>query len=56
MVKMFHLRRNPEPAQKKQITESSDILADVMLKHLTLKSSGELSHSFIRLETDPECR
>jgi len=42
MVKMFHLRRNPEPAQRQQITESSAVLADIMLKHLTQKSFSKL--------------
>ncbi|KAF8070121.1 hypothetical protein FPV67DRAFT_1579109 [Lyophyllum atratum] len=37
MVKMFHARRNPEPTQKKQIMESSAIVADVIVKHLEVK-------------------
>ncbi|KIM40119.1 hypothetical protein M413DRAFT_446273 [Hebeloma cylindrosporum] len=37
MVKMFHARRNPDAAQKKQIAASSKIVADIMLKHLSLK-------------------
>ncbi|KAF8973258.1 hypothetical protein BDZ97DRAFT_1912814 [Flammula alnicola] len=37
MVKMFHARRNPDPNQKKQIMESSKIVADIMLMHLSLK-------------------
>jgi len=37
MVKMFHARRNPDSAQKKQIAESSKIVAEIMLMHLTLK-------------------
>ncbi|KAJ7770214.1 hypothetical protein DFH07DRAFT_269298 [Mycena maculata] len=36
MVKMFHARRNPDAAQKKQITESSSVIAEIMVKHLTL--------------------
>lgn len=40
MVKMFHARRNPDPAQKKQITESSKIVANIMLLHLSLKDFG----------------
>jgi len=43
MVKMFHARRNPDVAQKKQISESSAVVADIMLKHLDLKpTSGKL--------------
>ncbi|KAF9049777.1 hypothetical protein BJ165DRAFT_1608842 [Panaeolus papilionaceus] len=37
MVKMFHARRSPDPSQRKQITESSKILAEIMLKHLNVK-------------------
>ncbi|KAF8906522.1 hypothetical protein CPB84DRAFT_1675694 [Gymnopilus junonius] len=37
MVKMFHARRNPDAVQKKQIVESSKIVADIMSKHLALK-------------------
>jgi hypothetical protein len=40
MVKMFHARRNPDPAQKKQIAASSKIVADIMLKHLSLSGFG----------------
>ncbi|PFH51493.1 hypothetical protein AMATHDRAFT_58882 [Amanita thiersii Skay4041] len=39
MVKMFHARRNPDPAQKKQIEESSTIVADIMLKHLKFEAT-----------------
>ncbi|KAJ7218040.1 hypothetical protein GGX14DRAFT_495423 [Mycena pura] len=37
MVKMFHARRNPDVAQKKQITESSSVIAEIIVKHVTLK-------------------
>ncbi|GLB37041.1 putative protein with domain of Unknown Function (DUF913) [Lyophyllum shimeji] len=37
MVKMFHARRNPEPSQRKQIAESSAVVAKVMVKHLEVK-------------------
>ncbi|KAF9475538.1 hypothetical protein BDN70DRAFT_996350 [Pholiota conissans] len=37
MVKMFHARRNPDPTQKKQIAESSQVVANIMLSHLNLK-------------------
>ncbi|TFK44714.1 hypothetical protein BDQ12DRAFT_730740 [Crucibulum laeve] len=43
MVKMFHARRNPEPAQKKQISESSAIVAGIMLQHLNLETFGDIS-------------
>ncbi|KAJ7132750.1 hypothetical protein C8R43DRAFT_929975 [Mycena crocata] len=41
MVKMFHARRNPDPAQKKQITESSSLIADIMVKHLNLRNFND---------------
>lgn len=41
MVKMFHARRTPDAAQKKQMSESSAVVADIMLKHLSLKSPSE---------------
>ncbi|KAJ7462340.1 hypothetical protein B0H11DRAFT_2175426 [Mycena galericulata] len=41
MVKMFHARRNPDPAQKKQITESSSVIAEIMVKHLHLKDFSD---------------
>lgn len=41
MVKMFHARRNPDAAQKKQMTESSKIVADIMLKHLSVEDHRE---------------
>ncbi|KDR75882.1 hypothetical protein GALMADRAFT_248624 [Galerina marginata CBS 339.88] len=37
MVKMFHARRNPDADQKKLIAESSKIVADIMLRHLSLQ-------------------
>ncbi|KAF7361866.1 hypothetical protein MVEN_00531100 [Mycena venus] len=37
MVKMFHARRNPDAAQKKQITESSSVIAEILVQHLNLK-------------------
>ncbi|KAJ6625623.1 hypothetical protein B0H10DRAFT_1782772 [Mycena sp. CBHHK59/15] len=44
MVKMFHARRNPDVAQKKQITESSSVIAEIMVKHLGLRDfSGKPS-------------
>ncbi|KAF7321292.1 hypothetical protein MKEN_00649200 [Mycena kentingensis (nom. inval.)] len=36
MVKMFHARRNPDATQKKQITDSSSVIAEIMVKHLDL--------------------
>jgi hypothetical protein len=41
MVKMFHARRNPDVAQKKQMAESSKIVADIMLKHLSVEGHRE---------------
>ncbi|KAK7472586.1 E3 ubiquitin-protein ligase tom1 [Stygiomarasmius scandens] len=41
MVKMFHARRTPDAAQKKQMLESSAVVADIMLKHLTSRSLEE---------------
>jgi E3 ubiquitin-protein ligase HUWE1 len=41
MVKMFHARRNPDAAQKKQITESSSVIAEIMVKHLSPRAFGE---------------
>lgn len=40
MVKMFHARRNPDPMQKKQIKESSKIVAEIMLKHMNINEFG----------------
>ncbi|KAF5386145.1 hypothetical protein D9615_002574 [Tricholomella constricta] len=42
MVKMFHARRNPEPTQKKQIAESSGIVANLMVKHLEVKDFDDV--------------
>ncbi|KAJ7703165.1 hypothetical protein B0H17DRAFT_1175941 [Mycena rosella] len=41
MVKMFHARRNPDAAQKKQITESSSAIAEIMVKHLNLRDFND---------------
>ncbi|KAK1218494.1 E3 ubiquitin-protein ligase tom1 [Marasmius sp. AFHP31] len=43
MVKMFHSRRTPDPAQKKQMFESSAVVADIMMKHLSVKDLGDTS-------------
>ncbi|KAG7098569.1 hypothetical protein E1B28_000502 [Marasmius oreades] len=43
MVKMFHSRRTPDSAQKKQMLESSAVVADIMMKHLSLKDLGDTS-------------
>lgn len=57
MVKMFYARRNPDSSQKKQIKESSTLVAQIMLKHLSLKnfgkqlsSSGQI-HNFDYIQT-----
>lgn len=41
MVKMFYARRNPDSLQKKQIKESSALVAQIMLKHLSLQKFGK---------------
>ncbi|KAJ7188201.1 hypothetical protein C8R46DRAFT_1341056 [Mycena filopes] len=41
MVKMFHARRNPDAAQKKQITESSNVIAEIMVEHLNMKDFND---------------
>lgn len=41
MVKMFHARRTPDAAQKKQMTDSSTVIADIMLKHLSPQNLSE---------------
>lgn len=46
MVKMFHARRNPDLAQKKQISESSAVVAEVILKHISLKPTSDVSSLF----------
>ncbi|KAF8625408.1 hypothetical protein AX15_005373 [Amanita polypyramis BW_CC] len=43
MVKMFHARRNPDAPQKKQISESSAVVADIMLKHLKLEPTSDIA-------------
>lgn len=44
MVKMFYARRNPDPAEKKQIMDSSSVVADIMLKHISQECFGKLSY------------
>ncbi|EAU91398.2 Huwe1 protein [Coprinopsis cinerea okayama7 len=46
MVKTFHARRNPDSAQRKQIQESSKIVADIMLKHLQYDVGTDRTSSF----------
>ncbi|KAG5651874.1 hypothetical protein H0H81_007094 [Sphagnurus paluster] len=46
MVKMFHARRNPEATQKKQIAESSGIVAKLMVKHLEVKDFTDVPSLF----------
>ncbi|KAI3618920.1 ubiquitin-protein ligase [Moniliophthora roreri] len=43
MVKMFHSRRTLDSAQKKQMVESSAVVADIMMKHLALRDYGDKS-------------
>ena len=40
MIKMFHARRNIDSALKKQIMEASKVVAQIMLKHLSLRDFG----------------
>ncbi|KAH0589501.1 hypothetical protein H2248_005243 [Termitomyces sp. 'cryptogamus'] len=47
MVKMFYARRNPEFAQRKQVTETSATLADLMVKHLHVKGFDDIPSSFV---------
>jgi len=48
MVKMFHARRSPDAAQKKQIPESSSVVAEVMLKHINLEpTSGKFPYTLL---------
>jgi E3 ubiquitin-protein ligase HUWE1 len=37
---MFHSRRNTDAVYKKQIIETSKVIADVMLKHLSVRDHG----------------
>lgn len=46
VVKMFYTRRNPDPVQRKHISDAASIVANVMLKHLGLKPSGNKLASF----------
>ena len=43
IVKMFYARRNPDQTQKKQIMESSSVIAEIMLKHIAQDSLGVYS-------------
>ncbi|KAG6810921.1 hypothetical protein H0H92_009816 [Tricholoma furcatifolium] len=38
IVKMFYSRRHPEAAQKKQVIETSETIAELMVKHLDVKA------------------
>lgn len=40
MIKMFNARRTPDAGQKKQITDSSKNVADILLKHLQMPVFG----------------
>jgi E3 ubiquitin-protein ligase HUWE1 len=46
IVKLFHARRNPDSAQRKQIMSSSSVIADLMLKHVSQKNFGESSAQY----------
>ncbi|KAJ8481173.1 hypothetical protein ONZ45_g15389 [Pleurotus djamor] len=40
LVKTFHSRRNPDPAQKQQISRASKLLADVLMQHISQSDIG----------------
>ncbi|KAG6866357.1 hypothetical protein C0991_005278 [Blastosporella zonata] len=46
MVKMFHVRRNLEAAQKKQVAETSATVADLLVKHLDVKGFNDVPSLF----------
>ncbi len=53
MVKMFHARRAFDASQRKQMAESSAVVAEILLQHLTVKHLGmffldELFYSHLR--------
>lgn len=41
MVKMFYMRRTPDATTKKQIADSSALLAEIINKHLTVEPCSE---------------
>ncbi|KAG6878824.1 hypothetical protein C0992_007445, partial [Termitomyces sp. T32_za158] len=46
MVKMFHARRNPELAQRKQVNDTSATIADVMVKYLEVHGYDDVPSLF----------
>ncbi|KAK7057165.1 hypothetical protein R3P38DRAFT_3252330 [Favolaschia claudopus] len=46
MVKMFHARRNPDAAQKKQITDSSSVIAEILVQHLNVPDFNDKASVF----------
>ena len=52
IVKMFNVRRNLDPSQKRQVSESSRILAEVMAKHLNIPSFSMFYPSNTHDQTD----
>ncbi|KAG6844702.1 hypothetical protein H0H87_004578 [Tephrocybe sp. NHM501043] len=46
LVKMFQARRNPEAAQKKQLTEISATVADLMVKHLDVTGFKDVHYLY----------
>ncbi|KAL0955931.1 hypothetical protein HGRIS_002119 [Hohenbuehelia grisea] len=46
LVKMFHARRNPDAAQKKQIAESSQVVAKILLGHASQGDIGDKPASY----------
>jgi hypothetical protein len=44
MVRMFLFsRRNPDSAQREQATQAADMIAEILLQHLTFPAEGGLS-------------
>ena len=41
MVRLFQTRRNPDATQKQRIMETSNVVAEVVLGHLSLRSVGK---------------
>ncbi|KAF9029021.1 hypothetical protein BDZ89DRAFT_1101623 [Hymenopellis radicata] len=46
MVKMFHARRAFDASQRKQMAESSAVVAEILLQHLTVKHLGDKPSTF----------
>ena len=40
LVRLFHTRRNPDPAQKQRILDAANVVSDVAVKHLSPRNTG----------------